>query len=414
VTKKLNFISNKNSISIFIVLVLIKQIIEICVKEIENIDLILYNKITCLYSISLFFLLFFLRYNLKLLFTVFLVFYSDFFIDLKYIIQPYTFSLFTNLLNKQAFTFVCLLIFGILIYLLIKKYFKYIIVLFIIKYTVAIVFLLFLKNEKYQLIKSKDNYKAEKNCYILLFDEYPSQFVINKFLGNEGLFIKHLVANHKFNQLKKVRSNYINTEMSIPSILYGNKSSHFRVRDAINSLSRNRFTKNNKFVGYSFFDSVNSKDAINNSNFIHSINCLATRYFFPLLIRLLDSKGHGVFFNVDQYHNRAIDLLKNLSNYRGQKKQVVFIHYYTPHEQVFSKRKNILDRIKEANGLMLNSINIIDKNDPKASVIIMSDHGYRGNNVPEYYRYNGLLLYKNIDLDTISINKNGIVSLFDK
>jgi hypothetical protein len=248
----------------------------------------------------------------------------------------------------------------------------------------------------------------------LLFDEYPSQYVINTFLHHQDLFLDNLSVKEKFCQLKKVRSNYTNTEMSIPSILYGKKSIHFKVRDAINSLSKNQFSSKNKFVGYSFFDELNSRDAINNSNFIHSINSLVTRYFFPLLIRLVDGKGHGVFFNIEQYHQKAFELIDKSSHFRGNKKQVVFIHFFTPHDQIFSKRTNMLDRIQEANEFMVKSINIININDPNASVVIMSDHGYRGLEVPFNYQYNGLLLYRNIDLDTISIDKYGIVSLFDK
>ncbi len=401
------------NIFFFIFLVIVEKILGIYKYGAEDIHLIVFNNVTYLYVTSLLVLLFFLRNKSRWLFSVFLIFYTGFFIDLKYAIQPYTFPLGSNMLYKQVITIAFLLVVILLIFFLIKKYFKYVLTLFILKYLVAIVFLIVLKKQEYQKVDYNTNYKAEKNCYILLFDEYPSQYVINTFLHHQDLFLDDFIVKEKFNHLKTVRSNYINTEMSIPSILYGTKSSHFKVRDAINSLSENRFTRENHFVGYSLFDAVNSKDAINNSNFIHSNNSLLTRYFFPLLIRLIDGKGHGVFYNIDQYHQKAFELLEKSSHYRSNRKQVVFIHFFTPHDQVFSKRKNILDRIEEANQFMTRAVNIINKNDPNASIVIMSDHGYRGVEVPSFYQYNGLLMYRNIDLDTLTIKKNGIVSLFD-
>jgi hypothetical protein len=397
----------------FTLLVVVKQLFSIYKNASENIGLIIFNNVTFLYYISLILLIIGLRNKLKILFALLLIFFSDFFIDLKYAIQPYTFPLASSLIYKQVYTITCLLITGVFVFIFINKYFKYTLLFFIIKYFTGIIFLLFSKNQEYKQVKSDTNFESKKNCYILLFDEYPSQYVINTYLHHKDLFLDNFSVKEKFRQLKKVRSNYTNTEMSIPSILYGKKSNHFKVRDAINSLIINQFSSKNKFVGYSFFDESNSRDAINNSNFIHSINSFVTRYFFPLLIRLVDGKGHGVFYNIEEYHKNAFEFLDKSSHYRGLKKQVVFIHFFTPHDQVFSKRKNMLDRIQEANEYMVKSINIINKNDPNASVVIMSDHGYRGIEVPQYYTYNSLLMYKNIIIDTNVVNKQGIYRIFN-
>jgi len=214
--------------------------------------------------------------------------------------------------------------------------------------------------------------------------------------------------------IKDSKSNYTNTEMSIPSVLFGKTSNHFKVHDAINALNKNIFTRENEFVGYSFFDINNARDAVNNSNFIHSLNSLSTRYFFPGLIRILDKKGHGVFFNIDEYHKKAFQLLDKKSFYRGVKKQVLFIHFFTPHQNVFSNKTNIIERIDEANDFMGKAMTLINKNDPKAAVVIISDHGYRGDEVPYSFRNNNLLLYRNIVLDTVAIKKHRIVCLFYK
>ncbi len=398
----------------FITLVVAKKVLSIYKYDADKLDLIVFNNVTYLYVVSLVLILLFLRNRFKLLFIIFLTFYSGFYIDLKYELQPHTFLLGSTLLQKQIVTIFFLLLVGISLSYLLYRYFKYLITFFIIRYLVGIIVLLFSPGETYRYIPPGKAYKSEKNSYILLFDEYPSQYVIKTFLHHQEIFLDDFSNREKFIQLKTVRSNYDNTEMSIPSILYGKLNENFKVKDAINSLSKNRFSQKNKFVGYSIFDSINSRDAINNSNFIRSLNSLATRYFFPLLIRLVDGRGHGIFYNIDQYHQEAFKLLEDSSHYRGNKKQVVFIHFFTPHDQVFSKRKNMLDRIQEANEFMVRSLNIINKNDPEASVVIMSDHGYRGVEVPSFYKYNGLLMYRNIDLDTLTIKKNGIVSLFDK
>ena len=257
-SKKIDLsINNKKNylfVFFFTILVIVKQLFGIYKNASENIDLIIFNTVTFLYYISLLLLIICLRNKLKILFALLLIFFSDFFIDLKYAIQPYTFPLASSLIYKQAYTITCLLIIGLFVFIFINKYFKYTLLFFIIKYSVAIFFLFYSKNQEYIQVKSDTNYEAKKNCYILLFDEYPSQYVINKFLHHHDLFLDNLSVKEKFRQLKKVRSNYTNTEMSIPSILYGKKSNHFKVRDAINSLSKNQFSSKNKFVGYSFFD----------------------------------------------------------------------------------------------------------------------------------------------------------------
>lgn len=397
---------------LFTFLVILKHLYGIYKNASENVDLIIFNNVTYLYFISLLLLIVFLKNKLKLLFAIILIFFSDFFIDLKYAIQPYTFPLANSLIYKQAYTIACLFIIGSIFFIFIKRYFKHTILFFIFKYFIAIALLLFLKNEEYTEVKSATNFEVKRNCYILMFDEYPSQHIINTFLHHKDLFLDDFVKKENFYHLKNVKSNYIKTEMSIPSILNGKLSHHYKVRDAINSLSKNQFSTKNQFIGYSLFDEFNSRDAINNSNFIHSLNSLATRYFLPLFISLIDSKGHGVFFNIDQYHKNAFDLLEKTSHYRGFKKQVVFIHFFTPHGHLFSKRKNILGRIEEANSFMVRAVNIINKNDANSSLIILSDHGYRGSKVPQYFWYNNILLYRNIKVDSTLVNKQGIYKLF--
>lgn len=397
---------------LFFVLVLINQLCFIFKNDFENLNIIVFNKVTYLYLISFSSLFFFLRIKPKLLFYILLVFYSDFFIEIKYIIQPYTFPIISGLLYKQILTISCLLGVSVVAFFLIQRYFKYAITVFCIKYLVSIVFVTYSKNVKYYPTTSNVNYTVEKNCYILLFDEYPSQFVINNYLSHKEIFLDSLVKRERFINITDVRSNYLNTEMSIPSILYSKTSNTFRVRDALNSLQENIFTKRNKFVAYSLFDKVHSNDAINNSNFIHSINSLVTRYFFPLLFRLVDGQGHGVFYNVEEYHNNALKLLETVTKYKGKKKQVVFVHFFSPHDQLFTKQKNMLERIDEANQYMSKSLMHINRNDPGAAVIIISDHGFRGDEVPKYYKYNGLLLYRNVTLNTKAIKKYGLVCLF--
>lgn len=407
-------ISNYLLILFFTFLFLSKQALAIYKNDAENIMLILFNNVTYMYIITLFGLLFFLRKKTKLLFSLLLIFYSDLFIELKYVIQPFMWNIVSRSLLKQVFIFGVLFCIAILVIFLIKKYFKYVVTIIIVKYVISIFFLFCTSTTAYEPISSDINYKSEKNLYILLFDEYPSQYVINTYLHHKEAFLDSITRVEKLKHIKDSKSNYTNTEMSISSVLFGKTSSHFKVHDAINAFDKNIFTRDNKFVGYSFFDSINSRDAMNNSNFIHSISCLSSKYLFPGLIRILDRKGHGVFFNIDDYHKKAFELLDKNSHYRKVKKQVLFIHFFTPHANVFSNKTNVVDRIDEANEFIGRAVALINKNDPKASVVIMSDHGYRGDEVPDPFRYNNLLLYRNIVLDTVAIKKHGIVCLFNK
>ncbi len=79
-------INNKKGyllVFLFTILVVVKQLFGIYKNASENIDLIIFNNVTFLYYISLLLLIIGLRNKLKILFALLLIFFSDFFIDLK-------------------------------------------------------------------------------------------------------------------------------------------------------------------------------------------------------------------------------------------------------------------------------------------------------------------------------------------
>ena len=69
------------------------------------------------------------------------------------------------------------------------------------------------------------------------------------------------------------------------------------------------------------------------------------------------------------------------------------------------------ERIKNADQWMLKAIKLVDKNDPKAGIIIFSDHGLRVPEIPYKLWNRNMLYYRNLKIDTGLVNKNGLVDL---
>jgi hypothetical protein len=68
-------------------------------------------------------------------------------------------------------------------------------------------------------------------------------------------------------------------------------------------------------------------------------------------------------------------------------------------------------RIKNANQWMGKAIKLLDKNDPKAGVVIFSDHGLRAPYIPYKFWNKNILYFRNLKIDTGLVNKNGLVDL---
>ena len=131
----------------------------------------------------------------------------------------------------------------------------------------------------------------------------------------------------------------------------------------------------------------------------------------PYLQHFFSKRGIGLFTNYEDYHNQILSDLNKIT--KSKIKNVTYAHFYTPHNYPLVENKSLEDRIRNANQWIIKSISIIEKNDQNAGIIIFSDHGLRLNNIPKLEWKKNMLFYKNVKIDTASINKSGLSALFN-
>jgi len=406
---------NRTWFKLFVLFNLSLQIIKIIFFDYDNLNLIFNNYNTLIYGILIVFLIYISKSYHKLAFFFFVIACTTVPIDIKYFIQGILSKHIEGLLVKQILS-VCftIVLIGVLFFFINtnKR---------IITFTVFLSFYLLTTNissifnyRKFEQRKIEfQKVKLNKNLYVLLFDEYPSQTIMSKYFNYSSQFLKNIITDFQFDESINAKSNYLNTEMSIPSFLYGDITNKYRVSDAINSFNHNRFTDYNNFEGYSIFNNQFNKNAITNSVFITSFNTLATRYIIPYIISIFNKQGSGIFFDFDSYHKNALLFLQEQSEAKTIKSKVVFVHFFTPHDRLFKSDPNFVKRVEEANTYMKRSIEIINQNDQTSSIIIMADHGYRNKTISLLDQYKILFLYKNINIDTVELSRNGIYTILN-
>ena len=164
------------------------------------------------------------------------------------------------------------------------------------------------------------------------------------------------------------------------------------------------------FYLISIFDEINRPNSLISTQFFEGYTNLSTRYILPYLFHYFHKRGIGNFTDYDDYHLFAINELNSISIMDD--KHIVFIHFFTPHIYPFVENQSFTKRIQNANSWMKSSIKIMEKNDPSAGIIILSDHGLRWTEIPQKLWNKNILFYKNIEIDTTLVNKIGLVGLF--
>jgi hypothetical protein len=137
-----------------------------------------------------------------------------------------------------------------------------------------------------------------------------------------------------------------------------------------------------------------------------------TRILIPFSLSIFTKEGVGNFTKFDQYHIEGLRFLNKISTVNNNK-HVVFIHFFSPHYYPLVEYQKFEDRIQNANDLLIEAVEIINKNDENPGIIILSDHGYRNRKIPEDLWNKNILFYKNIDIDTTKIINYGSVEIFN-
>jgi len=322
----------------------------------------------------------------------------------------------SSLLYNHLITFFILVIILITIYIIIKKAQRGFLYFLLFFYSIALVKNIFSHNTTIQdrLKINKHVASVSKNYYFLLFDEYPSEAIIDKYTKiNKSDFISSFLLANGFKDIRNIYSNYVNTQNSTTALLTGVIENNYSINQTINSLTNNVFSdqKDYQYNYISIFDEANRKNSLVIIQFFESNKSLLYRYIIPYLQHFFSKRGIGLFTNYEDYHNQILSDLNKIT--KSKIKNVTYAHFYTPHIYPLVEKKSLEDRIRNANQWIIKSISTIEKNDQNAGIIIFSDHGLRSNNIPKLEWRKNMLFYKNVKIDTASINKSGLSALFN-
>ena len=322
----------------------------------------------------------------------------------------------SSLLYNHLITFFILVIILITIYIIIKKAQRGFLYFLLFFYSIALVKNIFSHNTTIQdrLKINKHVASVSKNYYFLLFDEYPSEAIIDKYTKiNKSDFISSFLLANGFKDIRNIYSNYVNTQNSTTALLTGMIENNYSINQAINSLTNNVFSdqKDYQYNYISIFDEANRKNSLVIIQFFESNKSLLYRYIIPYLQHFFSKRGIGLFTNYEDYHNQILSDLNRIT--KSKIKNVTYVHFYTPHNYPLVENQSLEDRIRNANQWIRKSISTIEKNDKNAGIVIFSDHGLRLNNIPKMEWKKNMLFYKNIKIDTASLSKSGLSGLFN-
>jgi hypothetical protein len=251
-----------------------------------------------------------------------------------------------------------------------------------------------------------------KNYYFLLFDEYPNEQVMEQYkLCDKSDYPSALLSKEGFIGDQNSWSNYISTVRSTTNMLTGNMQEKYNVNNAIHALDSNVFAHGNNysFQAFSILDDQNRPNSLFSRYYFYNFNTLLTDKIIPRLAGLFSKRGFGEYTDCDAYNADALAKLVSLS--KTSPAHVAYIHFFTPHAYPLVLGQPESQRIHSANQWMLKAVRVLTGNDPKAGVIIFSDHGLREQYIPLKLWNRNLLYYRNVVIDTGLINKNGLVDL---
>lgn len=294
---------------------------------------------------------------------------------------------------------------------------------------------------------SKPNGINKENMYFILLDEYAGNISLENYFQYSNTNFSNKLRSIGFHVIDSCNSNYNFTFNSLSSTLN---------MQYLNLEALKPFNKYNAMYLGSFasirennlckFLANNGYSIKNNSIFEISTSTRYTKIFFsgsalqlihaPMLQNVLWFEIYckltsGTFkndwfnnkFNVYKYYNSNQQGIQNLIKLSksSKKPQFVYTHLLLPHMPYFldstgellvykqhtaaTQDSLYLQNLIGTNKQIAKLVDTLIKNDPKAIIIIMSDHGYRQykqNNSP--YVFNNFIAIKTPDSNSINIS----------
>ena len=265
------------------------------------------------------------------------------------------------------------------------------------------------------------------NIYFILFDEYQGNRGLKEYFHFDNSTIQNHLSSQGFFMPKLARSNYNYTFFSMPSILnmdslqgevqgLNSSSDMVKLQYGMKLMNNSNVIRYFKEAGYSIinlspFTIDNLEGGIRDFNPIVGPKEIITNQTFPYVIKeklgswiendrilkVINPQDYG-----NQFYNELVGraIIKESENPFGSGK-FVYAHFFMPHspylkdslgksinlkEYITANNKNdpaemglyYLSYLKYANTVMRDIVDSLIANDPSSIILIMSDHGYRG------------------------------------
>ena len=277
--------------------------------------------------------------------------------------------------------------------------------------------------------------KTKPNVYLLLFDEYPGYKSLKDSFSFANDSLYKFLEDKEFTFLPTF-ANYNMTFYSMASMLnmqYINKpfiplqntmeNDQQRLRE-IKSATAVRYFQSMgySFTNYSIFDIVDKPSVKGNSFVISQATLITNKIFFNKILHdigwnFISGRLKLPYFQYmamqEDRNNQFIEkkLLENKPQ-NNLPPKFIYAHFNMPHpplyydsvgnylpvetffdQQIYFDKQKFLSQLKYTNAIIKRLVNTIRTNDPKAIVIVMSDHGYRGYKntfIPEPLHFNNI------------------------
>jgi hypothetical protein len=409
---------NLNLLSVLIFLLFsLREAREIYLQNPKYFSEVFYSLPNIVYQVSFVLAIFVFKKNSILLSVITLSFYSDIPIVLYKQISTFLFSVFFENLLVYKFVFITgVILFCTIPFLISYKTAKLFSLFIVFIYLYSIVGLIFASPKKSE-VNIRPLYHVDsvsKDIFILLFDEYPSfnSYKI-EFPERANLHIDSYLKKNNFKSCENCFSNYTETKSSVVSILTGKLyEKEVGVYSAIDVLSKNVFTngKNYNFYSFSIFDDINRSNSFITTLFFRDVNSIGAKYFFPYILSFFSKRGFGLYTKYSNYHFELINQMEYLL--KQKTKKIGFFHFFTPHDYPSLKHSDVISRLEDANYWIKRSIDQIQRINPEAGIVVLSDHGMRRNPFSKTDFNKILMYYSNLEIDIDPLLKTGVHSLF--